>query len=524
MFSVFGPKAVQRCKSLFLFSSLIAVSFAIAIPAQDARPSPISEHQPLVSAKINAMAHHVMESGLKANALNGSDLQPWHMKVDFQILLPGASKSVGGTMEEWYKGPYQWRRTYSSPSEHLNGSEWSVTKTEHYMSDSSKVFFSYSLLNLRIARPIINPLYQAANIHPDYEMEVARVPNGSLNLVCASVIEPSRYAPETNPDWLFPVMCFDSEMHLRLTDSSKTVVQFDDIQLFQKCAVARDIKITEKDNLIATMKVTLLEPWSEANADLLKPDKSAVPEPYHIEPGMPLPESIYEVAASIPFRPDNVPYRGTASVPVILHKDGSVKAVSLPIRGGNILYDALSDAVGKWKFKPYLVDGEPVEVSMTIYYVLDGKPFVPSYARPKPAPVVTAPEDYSSAYDSKRDPEKDLAMAEAAAARDHKRILVEVGGEWCSWCKILDTFFTDHADLRQQREANFVLLKVYMGPRNENIAFLSRFPKIPGYPYFFILDADGKVLGAKDTSPLENRGGGYDVREMKSFLTAWNPQ
>jgi hypothetical protein len=43
--------------------------------------------------------------------------------------------------------------------------------------------------------------------------------------------------------------------------------------------------------------------------------------------------------------------------------------------------DAVSIAVSKWKYKPYLIDGQPVEVRVNIPYLIDGKPFVPSYQR-----------------------------------------------------------------------------------------------------------------------------------------------
>jgi hypothetical protein len=79
-----------------------------------------------------------------------------------------------------------------------------------------------------------------------------------------------------------------------------------------------------------------------------------------------------------------MPYRGVFNVPILIRKDGTVKI--LP--GANInpqeLKDALQSAVGKWKYKPYLVDGQPIEVQYSVAYNIDGKPFVPSYQRPKP--------------------------------------------------------------------------------------------------------------------------------------------
>jgi thiol:disulfide interchange protein len=171
-----------------------------------------------------------------------------------------------------------------------------------------------------------------------------------------------------------------------------------------------------------------------------------------------------------------------------------------------------------------MVDGQPVEVAITASYVLNGKPFVPSYERPKPPLVTTSPEDFSSAYDPKRDPFKDLAMAEAQAKPANKRILIDVGGDWCIWCKTLDKFFADHADLRQQRDASFVLMKVNMSAINENYAFLSQYPKIPGYPWLFVLDSDGKLLKSEDTNELENGADGYAAKPIKDFLSKWKAE
>jgi hypothetical protein len=320
-------------------------------------------------------------------------------------------------------------------------------------------------------------------------------------------------------------MCFDTDLHLRLTVAGNTTVQFEDIQMFQNRAVARDVKVIESGTLIAEMKVTLLEQVATVDADLLKPAKDAIFEPYLIEAGQAQPEAVYEVAAHIPLSADLKPFRGTFVVPVVIHKDGSVKAKPEEAMIWDLhLKDALVDAINRWKFKPYLVDGLPVEVAYNVAYTITDKPFVPSYDRPKPPAVVTSPDDYSSAYDPKRKPEADLLLAEAAAQQGHKRILLEMGGDWCSWCKILDKFFADHQDLRDLREANFVLMKVNVSGSNENAAFLNQFPRIVGYPAFIVLDADGKLVAPKDTSSLEDGHGSYNAKAIKDFLLASKAQ
>jgi len=59
------------------------------------------------------------------------------------------------------------------------------------------------------------------------------VNTAGVALNCVSVPDPKRYAEETNPDWLFATMCFDPDMHLRLTVAGDTSVQFEDLQPFQ---------------------------------------------------------------------------------------------------------------------------------------------------------------------------------------------------------------------------------------------------------------------------------------------------
>ena len=362
-------------------------------PGQETKKPPADARRAVDAAKISELAHRVMVAGMKTNAPVGDDLKPWRMKMDFQVIPLGAKKPVSGTMEEWHLGPTQWVRTFKSSEQRLTGSEWSVSETEQYQSKPSKVGFDHRLLVLRVARPVIDPLYQTANIQPDYEMDVKRVTTAGVTLNCVSVVDPQRYVDQANPDWLFPTMCFDNDYHLRLTATSDTSVQFEDLQPFEGRTVARDVKVIFSGALIAEMKVTLLESLADTSAFPVKPAKDAIPEPYTIEPGHPKPVSVYEVSASIPIRPDGFPFRGSFPIPIIIHKDGTVKArnddTSFWPQG---LKDALVSAIEKWKYKPYLVNGQPVEVAWTVVYIIDGKPFIPSYERTEPQ-VAPAQQD-----------------------------------------------------------------------------------------------------------------------------------
>jgi thiol:disulfide interchange protein len=120
-------------------------------------------------------------------------------------------------------------------------------------------------------------------------------------------------------------------------------------------------------------------------------------------------------------------------------------------------------------------------------------------------------------FDPDRDAARDVAAAAARARADGKRVLVDVGGEWCSWCHLLDRFFAADNEARAVRDANYVVVKVNYSPENRNKPFLSQYPAIAGYPHLFVLDADGKLVHSQDTGELE-QGEGYNRDRMIAFL------
>ena len=126
-------------------------------------------------------------------------------------------------------------------------------------------------------------------------------------------------------------------------------------------------------------------------------------------------------------------------------------------------------------------------------------------------------------FDPARDTGRDLETALQMARETNRRVLVEVGGEWCAWCHIMDRFFAAHPDLTRMRDANFVWLKVNFSKENPNETLLARWPKVAGYPHLFELDMDGQVLQSQDTSLLE-AGKDYDLAAFRAFLVSWSPK
>jgi len=126
-------------------------------------------------------------------------------------------------------------------------------------------------------------------------------------------------------------------------------------------------------------------------------------------------------------------------------------------------------------------------------------------------------------FDPARNPSKDLEKAVEEAKVSNRRIILDVGGEWCIWCHRIDDFIEKNKDIKNFIKDNFVVVKINFSKENENTEFLSKYPEIPGYPHFFVLESNGKLLHSQDTGQLE-QGKGYSHEKMMAFLKKWSPQ
>ena len=153
--------------------------------------------------------------------------------------------------------------------------------------------------------------------------------------------------------------------------------------------------------------------------------------------------------------------------------------------------------------------------------VADEKPAAKA-AQASAATEKTLPPIEREKFDPLRDPAADLQKAVEQASADGKRIILDIGGEWCVWCRYMDRFFILNPELNALKKKNFVWVKINMSEENENKPFLSAYPEIAGYPHLFVLDEKGKLLQSQSTDVLESDKT-YDLKKFTDFLKTWAP-
>jgi thioredoxin 1 len=115
----------------------------------------------------------------------------------------------------------------------------------------------------------------------------------------------------------------------------------------------------------------------------------------------------------------------------------------------------------------------------------------------------------------------DIAEAIRSAAATHKRVILDFGGNWCTDCHVLDSYFHDSAN-NSFLEANYILVHVNVGhlDTNVDIAEQYRIPLNKGVPAIAVLSNRGKLLYSQRTGEFEA------MRYMQSgavteFLKRW---
>ncbi len=114
-----------------------------------------------------------------------------------------------------------------------------------------------------------------------------------------------------------------------------------------------------------------------------------------------------------------------------------------------------------------------------------------------------------------------IAAALKTAAREHKRVLLDFGGNWCADCIVLDMYFHNAENL-PLLEKNFVLVHVNVGEYDANLDVAQKYeiPLKKGVPAIAVLSDKGKLL-------YSQRGGEFeamrrmDASAVTKFLTEW---
>lgn len=128
-------------------------------------------------------------------------------------------------------------------------------------------------------------------------------------------------------------------------------------------------------------------------------------------------------------------------------------------------------------------------------------------------------------YPADVDAHVEIKEAEEKAAKEHKRVLLVVGANWCFDCHVLDLAFHS-PQLAPVVAANYEVVHVDIGPdgkKNEDVLNEFDLSTSKGVPVLAVAESDGKVVYSQKNGEFEDARGSTP-EALLEFLNKWKPQ
>jgi TonB family protein len=301
---------------------------------------------------------HRVDAG---TALDVTGITPWHMKMSVQLFDAKGQPGEQGVMEEWWAGAQMDRLVYALPSykatELQNGAGFFRTKGAEQP----------PLMLELLREQVVHPMPAERDIEGT-KAEVRKEKFGKVTFDCVMLDRPIK-AQVYFPIGVFPTYCMDvGKDSLRASyDYGSQLILRNEVGEFQGRAVAKDISIDRGTVSVATGRVFKLE--------IASFDEDVFTQGGDLEPARhPLRVAADTIAGRVisnvnPVYPASAKARnasGTVIVQAVIGRDGRVGFVRLVATPDVDLGSAAMEAVKQRIYKPYMVNGEAVEVETTM--------------------------------------------------------------------------------------------------------------------------------------------------------------
>ncbi|HEY3638396.1 MAG TPA: thioredoxin family protein [Rhizomicrobium sp.] len=126
-------------------------------------------------------------------------------------------------------------------------------------------------------------------------------------------------------------------------------------------------------------------------------------------------------------------------------------------------------------------------------------------------------------YDESANADAAVAAALAEGKATHKRVMIDLGGNWCGDCRVLAGIM-DLPEVHRYLAAHYVLVSIDVGRFNKNLQVPARYgitKRLEGVPSVLIVDENGNLVNRDHISALA------DARSMTpqaiaDWLAQWS--
>jgi TonB family protein len=303
-------------------------------------------------------------------------LKPWHLKATYQLYDQEGKPAEQGTFEYWWASPKVYRSTWKRQD--AIHTDWHTADDKHAYEATGE---GPSLFEMKLQRVLLSPLSDAegsalANSHL-VRQDVKLDPT---NKVPCIMITPKmlQYNARGVPLGLFPTYCFDPKLPIiRSINSFGTLaILFNKIAKVQGRYLPMEVGISEGSRQILTAKVDSVEYVSPIDPAFAPVSSATFPKTDRVSLSPTLTAGMLQkkVVPIYPGDAKDAHVSGTVLLHALIGRDGRVHDIHVVQAPWPSLVASAIQAVSQWEYKPYLINGEPVEVDtfVSVIFTLGG--------------------------------------------------------------------------------------------------------------------------------------------------------
>lgn len=144
------------------------------------------------------------------------------------------------------------------------------------------------------------------------------------------------------------------------------------------------------------------------------------------------------------------------------------------------------------------------------------------FAQSKKTPLLPPAQRNPNLYPVNANAQEEIREASTTAAKQHKRILLVFGGNWCTDCHVLDNAF-HQPRIAPMLNAGFIVVHIDIGQYDKNLELAKQYhvDLEKGVPSIAVLETTGAFLYS--TSEFE-KARVLTEEDVIQFLDKWKPQ
>jgi TonB family protein len=303
---------------------------------------------------------------------NSPDLKPWHLKATYQLYDEKGKPGEQGTYEYWWASPKVHRSTWTRAN--ATRTDWWTADGAQYRKESGPPLRYFERMLDSILR---SPLPARSALDSGrMKLELKMMPTGQENLACVGAalqweVDGKLQAPGSAMPQYY---CFDPLLlALRMTYSNSLMTEYSQIVKTQSHYLAQEVAVSAGTHRIFSISVETIDGMHASDAVLI-PSVDAVLARAAVSQTTPgqtgndvtVGALVKKTQPAYPMIAKMAREQGVVVLAATIGTDGRIHDLEVLASPSPLLAESAADAVKRWEYRPYLLNGVQVKVDTVV--------------------------------------------------------------------------------------------------------------------------------------------------------------